>query len=230
MSSARLISKTSFLAGHQCPKLLWKKFNEPESIPAVDVAKQAIFDQGHAIGDLAKQLYPGGIEVAEGVVSYKPVAHHEFLAAGRSDPRPAFLEALQAVLPDGGTVVSYHASFENRCLRDCADAFPEHAWATGVPDCNVDLLIPFRSFAYHHRDQHGSASIKSVLPVLTGTDYTHLAIQDGMAAARSFMDAEFGNLSTEERNRIREDLLAYCKLDTQAMIDLVDALKELTSD
>ncbi len=158
-----------------------------------------------------------------------PITHHEFLASGRDDPRPQFLERLHSWLPTTGSVVVYNASFENRCLRDCAAACPEHAWAAKVPDRTVDLLIPFRNFSFHHRDQHGSCSIKSVLPAVTGTGYSHLAIQDGNAAARSFTTAEFTDLPAAERDQIRHDLLAYCKLDTQAMIDLVDALQALTA-
>ena len=41
-----LISKTSFLAGCQCPKLLWTKLNDRDALPGVDPATQAIFDQG----------------------------------------------------------------------------------------------------------------------------------------------------------------------------------------
>jgi len=146
---------------------------------------------------------------------------------GVAVPRPTFLENLRACLPDTGSVVVYNASFENSCLRQCAAAFPDHAWADEVPDRTVDLLEPFRSFAYHHRDQHGSASIKSVLPALTGTDYSHLGIKDGQAAGRAFATSEFGNLPTAEHERLRADLLAYCRLDTQAMVDLVNALSEL---
>ncbi len=157
-----------------------------------------------------------------------PLVHHQFLAEGTDDPRPRFLEELRACLPPDGTVVVYNATFENRCLRDCATAFPGHAWAAEIPDRTVDLLLPFRAFSYHHRDQHGSASIKDVLPALTGTDYSHLAIRDGNAAARAFAAAEFTDLSAEVRSRLRRDLLAYCKLDTRAMIDLVKALRQIT--
>jgi hypothetical protein len=62
----RSISKTSFLAGCQCPKLLWIKLRQPELMPAVDEAKQAVFDTGHEIGTLAKSLYPGGVEIGDG--------------------------------------------------------------------------------------------------------------------------------------------------------------------
>jgi hypothetical protein len=57
------ISKSKYLSGLQCPKLLWTHFNERESIPEPDAAQKHIFDTGHMVGDLAKRLYPGGKEV-----------------------------------------------------------------------------------------------------------------------------------------------------------------------
>jgi len=57
------ISKSKYLAGLQCPKLLWHHLKAPDLIPPPDPALQAIFDTGHAVGDLAKQLFPDGVEV-----------------------------------------------------------------------------------------------------------------------------------------------------------------------
>jgi hypothetical protein len=57
------ISKSKYLAGLQCPKLLWTHFNLREIIPKPGEAQQHIFDTGHMVGDLAKRLYPGGKEV-----------------------------------------------------------------------------------------------------------------------------------------------------------------------
>ncbi len=57
------ISKTKYLNGLQCKKLIWYIYNEPEAIPEPDEATQAIFDQGHLVGDYAKKLFPEGIEV-----------------------------------------------------------------------------------------------------------------------------------------------------------------------
>lgn len=66
-----VISKSKFVQGLTCPKLLWCLFNTPNKIPPVDEALQAIFDQGHEVGDLAKKLYPKGIEVPFGKDSVK---------------------------------------------------------------------------------------------------------------------------------------------------------------
>lgn len=49
--------------GRQCSKLLWFRYNAKDQIPAPKEAQQAIFDQGHLVGALAKQLFPGGIEI-----------------------------------------------------------------------------------------------------------------------------------------------------------------------
>jgi hypothetical protein len=57
------ISKSKYLAGLQCPKLLWTWFNDRDLIPEPGPSQQHIFDTGHLIGDLAKELYPGGKEV-----------------------------------------------------------------------------------------------------------------------------------------------------------------------
>ena len=50
--------------GPQCAKLLWFHYNAKDQIPAPDAAQQAVFDQGHEVGALARQLFPGGTEIA----------------------------------------------------------------------------------------------------------------------------------------------------------------------
>jgi hypothetical protein len=58
-----LLSKSRYLNGLQCPKLLWVSVNEPARLPPVDAATQHTFDQGHEVGKLAQQLFPGGISL-----------------------------------------------------------------------------------------------------------------------------------------------------------------------
>ncbi len=58
-----LLTKSAFLHGLVCDRFFWIYQNDRERLPAVDERQQAIFDQGHQIGDLAKLLYPGGIQI-----------------------------------------------------------------------------------------------------------------------------------------------------------------------
>jgi hypothetical protein len=66
-----------------------------------------------------------------------------------------------------------------------------------------------------------------VLPALTGTNYDHLDISDGMSASLTFVDILSNKSTEEEMIKIREDLEKYCALDTEGMIWIVDKLKEL---
>lgn len=62
---SKLLSKTKYLNGLQCPKLLWILFHEPEKIPEPNAATQYIFDQEHMVGELAKKLFPDGVNVPD---------------------------------------------------------------------------------------------------------------------------------------------------------------------
>ena len=58
-----MLSKSRYLNGLQCPRLLWIASNESERIPETDPVTQYIFDQGHVVGDLAKKLFPNDIDI-----------------------------------------------------------------------------------------------------------------------------------------------------------------------
>lgn len=70
-----IISKSKYCTGLQCPKLLWVNFNDKERLPESDASVKARFDQGHTIGELAKSLYPGGIEI-----EFRPTAFPEMIS------------------------------------------------------------------------------------------------------------------------------------------------------
>ena len=57
------ISKSKFVAGCQCVKRLYWQVHEPELAAEPDAAAQAIMQQGHEVGMLARELFPGGVEV-----------------------------------------------------------------------------------------------------------------------------------------------------------------------
>ena len=65
MKKAPMLSKSRFLAGLQCHLKLWYQCYNRELIPEVPPSQQAIFDAGHEVGELATQLFPGGILIDE---------------------------------------------------------------------------------------------------------------------------------------------------------------------
>ncbi len=68
------LSKTKYLDGLKCHKLLWYEYNRKEDLPEVDAATQAKFDQGKVVGELAQTLFPEGIVLKR---DYEPVKQAE---------------------------------------------------------------------------------------------------------------------------------------------------------
>lgn len=154
--------------------------------------------------------------------------HRSYLSDGAVDPRPEILRRLEPLLGEGGSVVAYNAPFEKRILRESCRVILEYSsWFDKVEGRIVDLLRPFRSFHYYHPDQRGSASIKSVLPALTGTGYEGMEIADGGTASLEFLRVTFGEAAPAERLQVRRRLENYCGLDTLGMKRIVDKLREL---
>jgi len=154
--------------------------------------------------------------------------HFSFLADGPEDPRPKFLEELRRVLVEEGSIVTYNRSFEKGILEDLGQAFPVYSdWISHVCSRLIDLLEPFRGFDYYHPDQRGSASIKSVLPALTGKSYDEMAISNGDAASLAYLTMTYGVMPEADKQKIRADLEKYCGLDTEGMISIVDKLRRL---
>jgi len=161
----------------------------------------------------------------------KEPEHHSYLASGTEDPRPELMARLKKIIAPKGTVLSYNISFELARLKECAETFPEYqSWFKNIESRFMDLIVPFRSFNYYHPAQMGKTSIKNVYPALTGGSYEGLEIGDGMVASLQFARITFQDgISEEEKARVRAGLETYCKLDTQAMIDVLNVLRETVS-
>jgi hypothetical protein len=57
------LSKSRYVSGVQCLKRLYLQVHYAELAARPDVAAEAIIQQGHEVGMLARTLFPGGVEV-----------------------------------------------------------------------------------------------------------------------------------------------------------------------
>ena len=158
-----------------------------------------------------------------------PLVHYEYLAPGDVDPRPEVLRLLKEQLGGSGSIIAYSANFEQKVIKGSAEVYRDYAaWADRVNERFVDLLEPFKNFAYYHPGQEGSASLKRVLPALTGSSYSGLEINNGQTAAAEYYRVTFNEVAEQDRQAVRANLLKYCGLDTHGMIDVLKQLdKEL---
>jgi predicted RecB family nuclease len=85
------ISKTKFCAGVQCLKRLYLQVHQPELAAEPDGATEAIIQQGHEVGMLARRLFPGGVEVCERSLDQAIRATRELVA---NRDVPAIFEAV----------------------------------------------------------------------------------------------------------------------------------------
>lgn len=161
------------------------------------------------------------------------LSHKEFLGKQGEDPREQIIKSMLADIPEQGSIIAYNIGFEKGRINELAERFPDYEpQLTALLDRFVDLIEPFRSGAYYHPDFNGSLSIKAVLPAMFPNNpdlqYGGLTIKEGSMA----MDI-YANLHTVEDSSeveaIRQELLAYCRLDTLAMVKILEQLTKLVA-
>lgn len=160
--------------------------------------------------------------------------HYSFLADGKQDPREKFIKALKESVQDEGSIIVYNMSFEKGILKALAEKFPRYRkWIGQLDNRIIDLIVPFRNFSYYNPKQEGSASLKAVLPAMTGKSYKGMEIAEGGTASLKFLYIAQGDINgkratAKETEEIRHNLEIYCGLDTEAMAMIVDKLTKLT--
>jgi Domain of unknown function(DUF2779) len=157
------------------------------------------------------------IERAAGVME-----HAEFLDLSGAPPMRALAEYMIAALETAGPVLMY-TSYERGVIRGLAAMFPDLASALQAIDARLVDLHPVALANYYHPDMLGSWSIKAVLPTIApDMDYSLLeGIQEGTGASAAYLEAIHPETSAQRREQIRQNLLKYCKHDTEAMVRLV---------
>ena len=161
--------------------------------------------------------------------------HKEFLGDENFDPRENLIEQMLSDITPIGSIVAYNQSFEMSRIKELA-TFKESSKneLLALNERFVDLIVPFRGRGYYHPDFNGSFSIKSVLPAMFPNDdeldYKKLgSIQNGGDAMDTFANLHLLKDKSKLED-IRKDFLAYCRLDTLAMVRIYEKLHELIND
>ena len=159
--------------------------------------------------------------------------HCEFLAEDGSDPREELARQLCADIPADVTVLAYNMSFEKGVLGGLAEEFEElREHLLAIADNLRDLMTPFQQKHYVTPEMKGSYSIKYVLPALVPEmvdAYQKLdGVQNGSEAMHAF--ANLAQLQEDEKEKMKMALLEYCKLDTLAMVKILEKLREVAYD
>ena len=150
------------------------------------------------------------------------ITHRSFLDLSGKNPSTAIAEALIKACGTRGSIFAYGAAFEKMCISKLAKRLPKLRTPLLAIHARIVDLLQIARDHYYHPSQQGSWSIKKVLPaVVPELRYDALdGVQDGGMAMDGFMEAIQPETPIDRKNQIEQQLLAYCKLDTYAMVRL----------
>lgn len=151
--------------------------------------------------------------------------NHSFLAPVGQDSRPEFVNALLQAIPANATIIVYNAAFEKSVLTRLAELFPKHQAALQRITNQIHDLYPiFGSGFFYSKELQGGLSIKNVVKALAPElNYQALEIANGRMANYYYMALQ----NKEDSKKSREEFIAYCKMDTQAMYQIVINLQKM---
>jgi hypothetical protein len=155
--------------------------------------------------------------------------HREFLADAERDCEREAAIALIRALGDNGSVIVY-SGFEQSRIEALIVRFPDlRTQLASLLTRLVDLERMIEAHVYHP-DFSGSYSLKNVLPALApDRSYAGMDVANGGAAIAQFARLARGEITGDAAATTRSSLLAYCAMDTQAMVRLHDVLLGLAA-
>jgi len=158
--------------------------------------------------------------------------HKEYIHQDQTTPVHIIPQKLREDIGDSGNVVVWNKTFEAKCNSDLALVNPDLAgFLIGINDRIFDLMKIFQSMEYLVDDFKGKYSIKNILPVMCpDLSYADLEVSNGAEAVVEYENLIFGNIAPDVKESKFDALLAYCKLDTWAMVRIFQELERMISD
>jgi hypothetical protein len=165
--------------------------------------------------------------------------HLGFLASDHQDQRRALVESMfNDIKEDDGTIIVWNDSFEKTRIKELALVFPEYQERLlDIHDRIYDLMKVVKGdkdiqgesmMNYYHRKMQGSFSIKKVLPLFSHLNHQDLDVKHGGEAMEVY--ANFPNYDKKTFDQKYKALIEYCKLDTYAMVEILDGLRKLSEN
>lgn len=170
----------------------------------------------------------------------KNIKHYEWLAQDRDGFHlECWEEFVKVFMKHGeGIYVAWNDSFEKNCLLRALENwdFDEEieGWMKEIQMETIDLMIPFRSKYYYHKDLKGSYSIKYAgphfAPEINYKDLNMVQKGDQSAAVAKMWLRDRSEQSDLDWQKRRKDMLKYCEYDTLLMVAILQRLQEEVKD
>ncbi len=165
------------------------------------------------------QQIPFQFSLHKALDSSSETDNYEYLHEDKSDPSLMIIKELHSLIGSTGSVIVWNQSFEKKINVELAERNPQYKdFLEDINNRIYDLMDIFKAQFYVHPGFAGRTSIKKVLPVLAPElSYLELEIQEGATASQKWYDMVFGATLPFEKEKILNDLVTYCGMDTYAM-------------
>jgi hypothetical protein len=139
------------------------------------------------------------------------------------------IEALRDAIHPTGSILAWNKAFENAQNKNMGKQFPHaKSFLIDLVDRTFDLMDIFKT-GYVDIGFDGSTSIKKVLPVLIPElSYQDMEVKDGGAAMEAWGEM-IVITDHAKKQKLRQALLDYCKLDTLAMVRIYQFIDRVMS-
>lgn len=168
--------------------------------------------------------------------------NYVYLANDFNDNRLELVQKLVELIKPDGTLLAQNVSFERSRINELAQIFPKYKdRLLKINENYFDLIYLLKGnnkiyeelgydkekaklINYYHPDLSGSYSIKKTLPIFSDLSYNDLNVCNGTDAIITY--ANYPNMSKEELQKAKEDLITYCKQDTWAMVVILNEIRK----
>ncbi|MEX2497116.1 MAG: DUF2779 domain-containing protein [Woeseia sp.] len=184
---------------------IWEGTRPYQAIP---VQWSIHVDDGHGDGSLGR------------------MKHAEFLDLSGEPPMRLLAEKMIDALGNAGPVFMY-TNYELGVIKNLIDWCPDlKERLQAIIDRLFDLANLLQAFYYHPR-MAGSWSIKAAAPAIAPQmDYAMLdGINEGTGASEGFLEAIRADTKPDRKALLEQQLLRYCRFDTEAMVEIVHFLE-----
>lgn len=154
------------------------------------------------------------------------LVQHGFIGTG--DCRNAFIEDLLQHIPKEGSILVYNMEgAEKLRLIQLAQQFPQYEAALRqVWERMIDLSLPFSTGNIYDIRMAGYYSLKKIVSIYSDYRYEDFDITHGLEAVVRWR--ELADADDALQQKIREELGAYCGMDTYAEYLVFHAIEELS--
>ncbi len=156
-----------------------------------------------------------------------PATEHSFFHEEDTNPEKDFIEHLILLSKNVNCILVYDTGQETAALNTMVKHHPQYKKdVEQIKKKFVDLFDVFSKFWYYHPKQKGSTSLKRIHQSVFNKDiYAELPINSGLLASYCYDDF-LNEIDIFKKQELKENLIAYCKTDTQAVLELFEFLRQ----